>query len=193
MTALTITARLGSPVVELDRRPLMLDGPLAWAAAQLDGWQPLLDHVPDTRLPLATWEEDGTYGWCVSQALYDPVAYTSVEVRRKPELTAYARYTRDGRFHSALGPHKARDTTLPATWVRTLTWHAEVTDVPRLRELLDVIHGVGKLAAHGYGRVLSWQVDPGPADGWRDRPMPSTHGPGRAYRPPYHLAERQIA
>lgn len=193
MTSLAITARLGSPVIELDRRPLMLDGPLAWATAQLDGWTALLSEIPDLELPLERWDEGDTWGWCVSRAEYEAVVYTSVDVRRKPDLTAFARYTTDRKFHAALGPHKARDVTFAATWVRTLTWQAEVIDQGRLQALLDVITGIGKLAAHGYGRVLTWELTPGREMGWRERPMPSTHGTGRSYRAPYHRPERQVA
>lgn len=193
MTPLTITAHMGSPVVELGRWPLMLDGPLSWAAAQLGEWSGIAPRdVSDLDLPLGRWAEGEAWGWRISQATYDVAAEVSVQVRRKPDLVAFARFTTDKKFHPGLGPQKARDITMPATWARTLTWQADVTDKDRLRELLACITGIGKLAAHGYGQVLEWQIDGGAADGWRDRPLPSTHGPGRAYRPPYHHQNRQV-
>lgn len=184
-TPLTVVARLDSPVVEAGRRPLMLDSMLAWARA-LDGDIPPLtpEYAPDVPLPLATWDEDGQWGWRCSQGAYASQGWTTAQTRRKPATDAMARYARDRKHHLGLGPHKARDTAYEATWIHQITWSLDVTDRAELDRLLARITGIGKLAAHGYGHVTSWDITPGTPGAWRDRPMPSTH-PGQRTRPPY--------
>ncbi|WP_207781875.1 hypothetical protein [Phytoactinopolyspora limicola] len=184
-----VTARLTEPIVDAERHPIMLDGPLAWAAAQL-GMAPgplTPEHAPDMPLPLARWEDgDGVWGWCVSAAIYTPTRHTAVQLRRKPATAAMARYAPDRRHHLALGPHKARDTTLPAVWARYLVWHALTTDINQLADLLKPVTHIGKAHAAGYGRVTTWTVMPADApDAWMARPLPDRAGILQGVRAPY--------
>lgn len=199
MLPLTVTATLDTPSVGLVEQPLMLDGPLAWAAAMAahaagETIEPITrDHAPDLDLPLARWHEHGTWGWCTSQATLDVASYTAVEIRRKPAVDAMARYTRERQHHAALGPHKARDTTVAAAWVRTAVWQVVATDPDRLAALLRHLTHLGRHRNLGLGHVTAWTITPGAdPDGWRHRPMPGPGQPRRGYRPPYHHPTRQI-
>jgi len=197
-TPLVVTAHLDTPAVGVVEAPVMLDAPLSWAAAvlaQRDGSAlPSMtrDMVMDMDLPLVRWEEHGTWGWCTSQAAVHVRSWTAVELRRKPATGPMARFTQDRRHHTGLGPHKARDTTVAAVLVDTMTWHVLATDRTRLESLLSVVTHVGKHANIGHGHVTRWVVqdDPNP-DGWRDRPMP-TPGATGAFRAPYWHPSRKV-
>ena len=182
MTALTVTARLGSIWLP-GRGGGMLDGPLAWAwasrATSTGRHLPPLRHdqpPADFPLPLGTWEVGESWGWRTSRALPDVVALTAVQVRRKPAVEAMARYAPDRKHHAALGPMKARDTTLAGTLARTIEWHVDCTDEDDLRDLLRHVTHLGARHRNGFGEVLEWAITPGPVDGWRDRPMPDKDG-----------------
>lgn len=191
MTSLRITAVLDRPSIGLVEHPLILDGPVAWAVAQLNmrdqiPMEPLTrEHAPDLDLPFERWEKDGTWGWKVSQATLTVDSYTAIEIRRKPATAEFARFTTEKKHHSGLGPHKARDTTVSAAWVSQAVWDAEVTDRARLDECLNVITHLGAHAAIGYGHVASWTVQDVSPGGWEFRPMPSTTGRVMGVRPPY--------
>ena len=183
MTPVTITARLGSTWIA-GRSADCLDGPLAWAwahraLAQGVSLAPLRNDVEpaDFPLPLATWEQDGTWGWRVSRALPQVVGHTAVQVRRKPAVQAMARYAPDAKHHAGLGPYKARDATLPGTVAAAITWHADATDIDDLHDLLRHVTHLGARHRNGHGLVLDWTVTDGPPDGWRDRPWPDPDGP----------------
>lgn len=199
-TPLVVTATLDTPAVGLIERPVMLDGPLTWAAAQDAHARglplpPLThEHAPDMDLPLDWWEQAGTWGWCTSQATLDVTSYTATELRRKPATGPMARYTRDRHHHTGLGPYKARDTLVAAAWVRTATWHVLATDPARLEHLLSLVTHLGRHANIGHGHVASWTIAPDPdPDAWRDRPMP-TPGVVGAWRAPYwHPTRRMVA
>lgn len=185
--------------VGLVERPMMLDGPLVWAAAMVQtaaGRRPApitREHAPDLELPLARWTCGTVWGWCTSQATLDVAAYTALEVRRKPATQAMARYTTSANHHAALGPHKARDSTVATTWVRSATWSALVTDPDELATLLAQITHLGARRGLGHGHVTRWTITPGgPATGWQHRPLPGPGAPPRAYRPPYHHPTRQV-
>lgn len=186
----TITAHLDAPIIG---PPPILDGPLAWAWVQLEQaagrtLPPITDtECPDADLPLGRWQHAGTWGWRVSAPAGDPAHHTAVEIRRKPAVIPMARYAPDREHHSGLGPMKARNTTLAATWYSTLSWHAEVTDRADLEALLSAITHLGGRHRNGFGHVTSWTVDDGPADGWSRRPMPPDH-PARA--PYWHPSRR---
>lgn len=199
MIPLVVTAHFDTLSVGLVEQPLMLDGPLAWAAAMAahTAGTPIppitREHAPDLDLPLARWEEHGTWGWCTSQAALAVAAHTAIAVRRKPATAAMARYTTDSHHHAALGPYKARDTTVPAAWVHSATWRIVATDTDRLHNLLALITHIGRHRNLGHGHVVRWTTAPGgDPDGWRDRPMPGPGQPRRGYRPPYHHATRQM-
>lgn len=195
---LVVTAHLETTTIGLVERPVMLDGPLSWAAAMhahstgapID---PMTrDHAPDLPLPLARWDEAGTWGWCTSQATLDITSYTAVEFRRKPATGPMSRYTTDRRHHTGLGPYKARDTTVSAALVRTATWHVLATDQGHLETLLALVTHLGKHANTGHGAVTAWTLEPDPTpDAWRNRPMP-TPGMTAAHRAPYHHPTRRV-
>lgn len=198
-TPLVVTATLDTPSVGLIERPVMLDGPLAWAAAMAAraGGHPIdpitPDRAPDLALPLARWEQAGTWGWCTSQASLDVTAYTATEIRRRPATGPMTRYTGERKHHTGLGPYKARDVTVAAAWVRSATWHVRATRRDALEDLLALITHLGKHSNIGHGHVAAWHVEPDPVpDAWRDRPLPVIGAPRQAYRPPYHHPTRQI-
>jgi CRISPR type IV-associated protein Csf3 len=197
-TPLIVTARLDTPTVGLIERAVMLDGPLSWAAA-MDAHaagvnvEPLTRlHAPDMDLPLARWDEAGTWGWCTSAAILDIASYTATELRRKPATGPMARFTTDRAHHTGLGPYKARDTTVAAALINTARWHVLATDSDRLEALLALITHLGKHANIGYGHVAKWVVEPDPnRDAWRDRPMPAP-GTNASHRAPYHHPTRRV-
>lgn len=199
MTPVVITAYPDEPLIDIDRHPVMLDGPLSWAAAMRmhhrgEPCPPLTrEHVPDLELPLARWHIEPTWGWCCSAATYETAARTATQLRRKPATAPMARYTTEKRHHLALGPHKARDTTVPATWARSLTWHANTTNQPLLEELLNLITHIGRNHAAGYGRIARWEVHPGTDENaWRNRPLPDPQGKPQGVRAPYHHPTRRF-
>ena len=179
----TIVARLGSIWVP-GRSADCLDGPLAWAWAtravaqgrELAALRNDLAPV-DFPLPLGTWQAGDVWGWCVSRALPEIVGHTALNVRRKPATGPMGRFAPDRAHHAGLGPYKARDTTLSAVVAATITWHADVTDMDDLHDLLRHVTHLGARHRNGQGQVLDWTVTDGPPDGWRDRPMPNGAGP----------------
>ena len=195
---LVVTAHLDAQAAGMCARPVMLDGPLAWAAAMaaqaggitLDPITPT--HCQDMDLPLARWEEAGTWGWCTSQATIQILHHGSTEIRRRPPTGPMSRYTPERRHHLGLGPHKSRDSILPVEWVATAAWHILTTDQDRLETLLASVTHLGARRGIGMGRVDHWRVEPSHTpDAWRDRPMP-TPGTTRAYRAPYWHPARVV-
>lgn len=194
-TPLRITATLDTPTAGIEGTPFMLDGPLAWAYAQLapaDTLTPMTStHVDDMPLPLDKWEQLDTWGWAVSRAHYDIQARSHVDIRRKPADPQFARYTTEKRHHHGLGPHKARDTTIQTAIIPTITWDALATDVDELERLLEAITHMGAHRAIGLGHVTAWHITEGQPDAWTDRPMPQP-GQTAAHRPPYWHHTRRI-
>ena len=195
MTAIEVELRFDTPCVGIDRHPVMLDGPLAWAAAQDalrrgDELPAITDeYAHDFDLPLARWEEAGTWGWCTSRAIFEVGSRSSRERRRKPAVQAMAAYAPDRKHHAGLGPFKARDATYATTWTPTMRWQVEATDVDRLAGLLLLVTHIGAAQSDGMGHVKDRIIRPGIHDGWRDRPMPPHH-PARA---PYWHPTRRVA
>lgn len=176
----------------------MLDGPLAWAAWQeaqrlgLDCPPATPDYCHDFDLPLARWQQAGTWGWCTSQATVDVVSHSGTELRRRPPTAQMARYTTAAKHHAALGPYKARDTIITTEWVTTATWCVLATDQSRLETLLAQVTHLGTHRAIGHGHIASWRIEPGTdLDAWRDRPMP-TPDIAAAHRAPYWHPSRRI-
>lgn len=185
MTPVVVRATFDAACIGIDEGPVMLDGPLAWAYAQRalaarKQLPPMLpDYAPDFPLPLATFgDTDGPdWVWRTSQAAFDVVGRTTVEVRRKPETRAMARYTKATSHHAGLGPMKARDTKLPASLVRSATWHVVTTDRADLEDLLAHITHIGARHRNGFGKVKTWRVtEDTDVDAWMDRPMPDPDG-----------------
>lgn len=190
----TITAHLDTPIIG---QVGILDGPLAWAAAQdamshgvtLD---PISDeHCPDMDLPLETWSRGDHWGWCVSSPVGEPVHYSATEIRRKPAAQAMARYTAAREHHNGLGPTKARNVTLATAHYTRIQWHADVTDRDRLDMLLGHITHLGARHRNGFGHVTRWEITDGPHGGWEQRPLPHPDGTLMRVRAPYwHPTER---
>lgn len=211
-----VTARLTEPVIHLDGHPAHLDGPASWGAylayvsAHGHGSLPAMtdDSALDFDLPIARWlapAPDGVHdqaraadpafvwGWACSRAVYAPAGYTTVPVRRRPAVDEAARYTRDGKWHLAAGPLKARDTPLSATHTGEVEWWA-LADPGLLQGLLDRVHGIGRHTRHGHGRVQRWTVtvDEAAAEKWQDRVWPDPDGAPDAIRAPYHHPTRRM-
>lgn len=193
---LTVTATLDTATSGVEGEPLMLDGPLAWAYAVTapPGSLPPItsSHAEDMPLPLARWERHSTWGWCVSRAHWTQITHSQTEVRRKPSDQQFARFTRDGRNHHGLGPHKARDTVVPVALIPTIWWDLDCTDETELRRLLHSVTHLGAHRAIGLGHVARWDIQPGTEGAWEDRPMPAPGLTGR-YRPPYWHHTREVA
>lgn len=188
-----VTAYLSTPVIGVDRAPMMLDAPLSWAYAERakaagETLPPITsDFAADFPLPLATWGHypDGIWGWCTSQATWDIRQYVAAQFRRKPAIAAMSRYSPDRKHHAGLGPTKARDTTMSAILAAQATWRAVCTDRDDLTDLLRYVTNLGGRHRNDFGHVTRWTVaDSTDPDGWRDRPMPDTH-PHMAVRTPY--------
>jgi hypothetical protein len=209
----TVTAVLAEPVIALTSRPAHLDGPLAWAAYL--AWTAARGHATlpppgerctDFLLPLATWTApapgpvhpdavtaDGdVWGWACSRALYEPGGQATVRVRKHPALGPAARYTMARSWSLSAGPLRARDVPCPADLVTRIRWHA-LADPRALSVLLARIHGLGRLARHGHGRVLRWDVGTGGSrDAWQDRVMPQPGGAPQGIRAPYWHPSRRM-
>lgn len=205
-----IRAILAEPIVT-SRGSLMLDGPLAKGAfyqfVREHGryaLPPMETEAVDFELPLATWTRPApegarlhpsllngageVWGWCVSRAIADWIGETKVEVRKRPPLGEFARYTDAKNHHVSLGPMKAKDVAFPARVAWEIVWYA-LGDRDAVASLLGLVPGIGKLCHHGYGYVERWIVEPmGPdeRDRWMDRPMPAEGGRIIGVRAPYH-------
>ena len=193
--ALCVTAHLGTPVIGIDTRAMMLDAPLSWAYAQQalaagEELEPVTrQHAPDFPLPLARWEQAGTWGWCTSAGQLDIAAHVAAQIRRKPATHAMARYTADRANHAGLGPTKARDTTLAAVLATHITWQVLATDRADLEDLLALVTNLGGRHRNDFGHVSRWVIEPGHnPEAWRDRQMP----PVAAARAPYWHPARRI-
>ena len=102
-----------------------------------------------------------------------------------------AAYTQAKEHHSGLGPMKARNVILAATWHHTIQWNADVEDEARVRQLLAHITHLGARHRNGHGHITRWHITAGPEDGWQDRPLPNPHGTMMRTRAPYwHPTER---
>lgn len=199
--AVRVTARLTTPVINADTHPMHLDGPLSWGAYRAHiavhghgALPPMTDEqAVDFALPLATWAQDGVWGWACSRAHYTPVGHTTAQMRRRPAVDEMARYAPDAKHHLSAGPAKARDTPLPATLMDRVVWHA-LADPGPLKELLGRVWSLGRLGRHGHGRIRSWTVVPHPdREAWRDRVMPHPDGTVQGIRAPYHHPLRKAA
>lgn len=181
-----ITAHLEGSCAGIAGQPFMLDGPLTWAEAVTGDYPPLTrDHAPEIPIPLDTWEHDNIWGYKTSQAHYETISYGTLEIRRKPSDREYSRYTKDRKNHHALGPYKARDLAIETAIIPEIWWDIQTSNLPRVKELLQLVTHLGSHRAIGLGKVTRWEYADGPEDGWRDRPytLPS--------RPPYWHQERR--
>lgn len=198
MIPLQVTAHLDAPCAGVIEQPFMLDGPLAWAlatAAPAGTYPPITNYyAADMPVPLARWEESGTWGWRTSQALYTVASHGSIEIRRKPADTAFSRFTKERKHHHGLGPHKARDLVVPTTWIHDMTWQVEVTSESQATSLASLLLSIDHLGAHraiGLGHVARWQINDGTPDAWRNRPMPVA-GETASHRAPYWHPSRRV-
>lgn len=217
-TPVRVTARFAQPIVGLPRDPMHLDGPLSWAA-YLDAVEcedratlrlpPMREWAHDFTMPLATWTgpctrpdpdprllaADGVsvWGWACSAARYGVVRHTAARIRRRPAVDQMVEWTSADRYHPALGPRRAADVPHQAVWVDRVEWCA-LADPARLRVLLCRLTHVGRLARHGWGQVLGWDVvvDGAARGGWRWRWFPAAGGVPGTVRAPYHHGSRRM-
>lgn len=210
-----VVARLVEPIVTHDG-DLMLDGPVSkgayYAYLREHGRHtlpPVSEQVVDFALPFATWTRPApqgrlhpsvlnaageVWGWCVSRAYADWIAETKVEVRKRPPLGSFARYTDAKDHHAGLGPMKAKDIAYPARVAWEVYWYA-LGDRDEVARLLGLVPGLGKLCHHGWGHVGRWIVEPmGPEerDRWMDRHMPAEGGRPLPVRAPHHHRHRRV-
>ena len=171
--AMRITAHMSDPVVTIGDG-VHIDGQLSWAA-----WKraerrshagnpipPLTNtEAADFALPLATWEFGGQWGWCASAAQWpDQTLVSGDHVRRKPPHEQYVRLTKAVSYDVGVGPAKAMNKPVQTRFARQIVWYA--LGLPgEVEELLRDVTHIGKLAGHGHGRVLRWEVDV-QADDW---------------------------
>lgn len=205
---LRITARMGEPVVTYGDG-LHLDGILSYGAMLADPETAAsLPHISgptahDWPLPLARWIVGDEWGWCASAAHADWLVRSKAEVRKRTPTAEMTRLTRDRTVNVASGPFKPQDKAFPTLMALEVEWYA-LGAADGVRRLLDLVTHVGKLSAHGYGRVLEWEVAEA-AEDWsieRDgeltRRMPAAlrphAAPGRGgLRAPYHHRSRMGA
>lgn len=208
-----VVAHLADPVITV-ADPMHLDGPLAFcahlAAREAGVILPPLTtaRCVDFALPLAMWTApapagvdagqltgDGrAWGWACSRAHVASHGSTAVEVRKKPPTQEFARYTTDRRHHDALGAHKARNVTMPAALISTVTWWA-LGDPDAAGVLLSRLRNLGRVTGHGNGRIHRVTVEvggPGDRDHWRDRDFPAPAGRPGAVRAPYWHPSRRM-
>lgn len=194
MSSLKITAHLDTPIIG-QLGPL--DGPVAWAywqKAQAEGL-PLEnitpDYCADFPLPFDRWERGEHWGWCVSDALYEPVHYSATEIRRKPAAVAMAAFTSARDHHNGLGPMKAGNTTVGTEYPQRVDWYADVVDRALLEELLGNVTHLGARHRNGFGHITRWEISDTEPGLWQQRHMPATVGRLMRTRAPYwHPTER---
>jgi len=210
-----VRAILAEPIVTTDAL-LMLDGPVAKGAYYLYirehgrySLPPIAEEAVDFELPFATWTRPApegarlhpsllnargeVWGWCVSRAEADWICETKVEVRKRPPIGEFARYTDAKDHHTSLGPMKAKDVAFPARVAWELRWYA-LGDRDAVAHLLSLVPGLGKLCHHGWGYVERWIVEPmGPMerDRWMARHFPASGGRIMGVRAPYHHRHRR--
>jgi CRISPR type IV-associated protein Csf3 len=217
-TPVRVEARFSEAVIGLPKDPMHLDGPLAWSAYQdalMAGdpgtlrLPPMREWAHDFVLPLAVWTAPCTrsdpdprllaadgmsaWGWACSQARYRVLRHTVAHVRRRPPNDQMAYWTSAERYHPALGPRRAANIQHQGVWVDTVRWWA-LADPGRLRQLLDRVTHVGRLARQGWGRVMSWTVvdDPAAVKLWRARWFPGVGGEPQTVRAPYYHESRRM-
>jgi CRISPR type IV-associated protein Csf3 len=202
--AFRITAHMAEPVVTIGDG-IHLDGLLAWSAWQRANRRssaanpipPITDtDAADFALPLASWEFGGQWGWCASAAQWpEQTLITGDHVRRKPPQEQYLRLTKAASYDVGVGTAKAMNKPIQQRFARSIEWFA--LGLPgEVAELLQPVTHIGKLAGHGHGAVLRWEVTVQTKDwsiqraGRLMRRMPGGYGGLRAthngaIRPPY--------
>jgi CRISPR type IV-associated protein Csf3 len=184
---LRITARLAEGIVL--RRPLMLDGILAWSvAAKNQLLAPPAGQACDTiEIPIQR-EPGGRFHLC-SQALFEVEASDLRYKNRRAPVQEFARLgsSKIKRVDIAAGANKSYRVpySLELLVGDTLTWYC-LGDRSRIDGLLSIVHYLGRHRGAGKGRLdlhgEAWRVAPcetwGPrfpvldADGLPMRPMP---------------------
>ena len=195
-TPLRVTAMLDSITVT-PTGIFGLDAPLSWGYIQraLTNGQkppPLTEtFAPDMPLPLDTWGAD-PWVWCTSPVQFDIVQEVTVNIRRKPATQAMARYSTAAKHHAGLGPHKARDTILPAFAARSATWHVNATDTAELADILSYVTHLGPRHRNGFGHITQWVIEETSQPNlWSNRPLPAPAGTLQPIRAPYWHPSRR--
>jgi len=213
-TPVRVTVTLADPIVGIPRDPMHLDGPVsraAFLAASSRGLRlpPMGEWVHDFQLPFATWtapctrsdpdprllaaDGQSVWGWACSAAHYTVLRHIVAYVRRRPALEEMARWCTDRKHHISLGPRRAANIPNQGAWVQTITWWA-LADKPRLEKLLTRLTHLGRMARHGWGRILTTKVeeDPKAVHLWRLRDMPDPAGQIATIRAPYWHRSREM-
>lgn len=171
---LRVRAWLHSPVSIDPQDSITLDAALGWAVVlRVTGRMPddVFAGVPSgVTWPIATpieevpFEVDGRllYVPASSAAMPAPTALHAMRQKRKrthPEALKVR-----GRVQTAGGRYKTLDIPVQSLVTPYLEWSVRA-DEARLRELLPLIHNVGRARGAGLGTVLGWEVDDDPLDG----------------------------
>lgn len=187
------------------------------------------DFPVDIELPLSTWwvdydpDQHGTidtrllkrrqrgagrpgpqlWGWCATAVDESTWGVRSkLEIRKKPPLKEFGRYTDAKNHNTSSGHMKAYDLTMPTVFSREVVWHAH-GDPEKVRSLLSrFVPALGKKRSTGSGTVREWVVEPGgehdgvTVEGRLSRRLPATAADGAfrigAIRPPYYHPTRMI-
>lgn len=160
---LTVTAHLATPPALT--WPLMLDALLLagmgakMGAAHPSGWVGE-EEVLAAPLPLARVEGGGAWWYACSQIT--PAGAQSLDfTNRVPMVEEAARLTTAGSLNVAAGPDKRLRTPIYyRPEMLRLTWTC-IGDAAGVAELLQHVHGVGKMRTHGRGWVQRWEVTRG--------------------------------
>lgn len=174
MEPVRVVFRLATPMVA-PRHPIHLDALLAWSAVEAAGG----DLNAQEDLPLERFQgEDGEWCWKASRVVPDVVHRTSMPMSRRFMLWDWAEDL-DVRYEGGpkvlkpgTGPYKAYQMRFDLQQApHAVAW--AVGDPDRIRELLDRVSSLGKLARLGCGEIREVEVLPDPArENWKLRTLP---------------------
>jgi len=151
-------------------------------------------------MPLEKATVAGWWMWCCSFAEWGPHSDgQGFWVKRFDQqyagLVEFGK--RRGKIDTSAGRYKSYNMPVQyrhALWVR---WYA-TGDLAAVRDLLADVTHIGKKTAQGYGRVISWTVEPWPEQWWLYdghgrlmRAIPDEHGVLYGIRPSYWLPRHQ--
>lgn len=138
------------------------------------------------------------WGWCASSAIEAWAGRSKLEIRKKPPLAEFRRYT-EARSHNVSSGHmKAYDLTIPLVLAREVVWYAH-GDRDKVQYLLSrYVSAIGKKRNVGCGTVREWIVEVIDDDrsvchdgkAMRRLPLGAAEGAHRegTIRPPYYWA-----
>ena len=162
MTPLCVTATIAGQLC-MPERPIALDALLAAAVAMRDNIPPPLtrDDVQEIDIPVQR-SDCGRY-WLVSQAVCDVEVYALRYLNKRAPVEQYQTIgsLKITRVDIGAGVNKSyripMETMYPSDGL--LTWWC-LGDADAVRELLALIHHLGKKRSVGMGIVQRWTVEP---------------------------------